>query len=88
MSRIRLFKTTSNTNGNPRRGSSGPRIATLGDSSQPDPPIRPHVDDDEDEEEPGRDQAESWFAGGERRLVSVISASIIYLIRHLQAGYR
>lgn len=70
LSRIHLFKATPNTNGNPRRGSSGPRIATLRDTTQPDPPARDHVSDDEDEDESGRDQGESWFAGGERRLVN------------------
>ena len=89
MSRSRLFKTTSDTNCNLRNGSSGPRIATLRDSTQPDPPARHHVSDDEDEEESGRDQGESWFAGGERRLVLIVSlTSVIYLIRHLQVGYR
>ena len=73
MSHIRLFTATSNANGDPRSGSSGPRIATLRDTSQPDPPARHHASDDEDEEESGRDQAESWFAGGERRLVFIIS---------------
>ena len=64
-------------NSGPRQGSSGPRIATLGDTTQPDPPARPHVSDDEDEEEPGRGQGESWFAGGERRSASIISLTSI-----------
>lgn len=57
--------------GSDRPTSSGPRIATLRDSSQQDQPARPHVSDDEDEEESGRDQGESWFAGGERSGISV-----------------
>lgn len=85
----RLFKQISNPESNLRRGSSGPRIATLRDTSQQDPPARHHVSDDEDEDESGRDQGESWFAGGERRFVITISStSIITLIQHFQAGYR
>lgn len=57
--------------GSDRPGSSGPRIATLRDTTQPDPPARHHASDDEDEEDSGRDQAESWFAGGERSGISV-----------------
>jgi hypothetical protein len=89
MSQIYLFKATPNTNGNPRHGSSGPRIATLRDSNQPDPPVRHHASDDEDEEESNREQGESWFAGGERRSVFIVSStSTMWLIRHLQVGYR
>jgi len=80
------FKATSNIN--PRRGSSEPRIASLRDSTQPDPPARQHVSDDEDEEESSRDQGESWFAGGERRLAFTTFPSIVSLIRHFQVGYR
>jgi len=66
-----------------------PRIATLRDTAQPDPPARQHISDDEDEEETGRDQAESWFAGGERRSAFIIpSTSIVPLIRRIQVGYR
>lgn len=57
--------------GSDSRGSSGPRIATLRDTTQPDAPARQHVSDDEDEDESGREQGESWFAGGERSGISV-----------------
>jgi len=77
VARLYLFGATSQRNSGPRQGSSGPRIATLGDTTQPDPPARHHVSDDEDEEEPGRGQGESWFAGGERRSASIISLTSI-----------
>jgi UBX domain-containing protein 1 len=57
--------------GSERQGSNGRRIATLGDTSRSDPPVRHSVSDDEDEEDPARDQGESWFAGGERSGISV-----------------
>ena len=79
VSRILLFKATSNPDGDSRHGSSGRRVATLHDASQPDPPARHHASDDEDEEESGRDQGESWFAGGERRLVFIMSSTSIHL---------
>jgi len=69
---VYLFEATSNANSHSRNGSSGPRIATLRDTTQPDPPARQHISDDEDEEESGRDQAESWFAGGERRSAFIV----------------
>ncbi|KAF9650454.1 SEP-domain-containing protein [Thelephora ganbajun] len=71
VSRFHLFQATSDIDCNPRGDSSRPRIATLRDTTQPDPPARHHVSDDEDEEDPGRDQGESWFAGGERSGISV-----------------
>lgn len=70
-----MFKATSNTTTNPRSGSSGHRIATLRDTTQPDPSARHHVSDDEDEEESGREQGESWFAGGERRLAFIMTST-------------
>jgi len=86
--RFHLFKMTSDANNNPRHGTSGPRIASLRDAAQPDPPVR-HVSDDDDEEESGRDQGESWFAGGERRLAVIMSStSIVSLIRHTSVGYQ
>jgi hypothetical protein len=87
VSHFHLFKATSNTSGNPRRGTSGPRIATLRDTTQPDPPARHHASDDEDEDESSR-EPESWFAGGERRLASPCLRPQSYLIRRLQVGYR
>ena len=70
-----LFEAMSNANNHSRNNPSGRRIATLRDTTQPDPPARQHISDDEDEEESGRDQAESWFAGGERRSASIMSST-------------
>lgn len=79
----------SNANNRYRNNPNGPRIATLRDTTQPDPSARQHISDDEDEEESGRDQAESWFAGGERRSAFIMSStSIASLIHHIQVGYR
>lgn len=84
-----LFESTFNPNNHTRNNPSGPRIATLRDTTQPDPPARQHISDDEDDEESGRDQPESWFAGGERRSALIVSStSIVPLILHIQVGYR
>jgi len=72
-----LFKTRSDVNNDHRHGTSGPRIASLRDAAQPDPPARHHASDDDDEEESGKDQGESWFAGGERRLAFIMSSTPI-----------
>ena len=84
---IHLFNALLNINNNTRRGSAGRRIATLRDTTQPDLPARHPASDDEDDEESGKDQGESWFAGGERRLDFIASSTlIIFLIRHLSSG--
>lgn len=84
VSQLHLSKATSNASNRPRQGSSGPRIATLRDTTQPDAPARHHASDDEDEDESAREEGESWFAGGERRLAFIASStSILSLIRHL-----
>ena len=75
VSQFHLLEATLNTEGHPRHGSGGRRIATLRDTTQPDPPARHHGSDDEDDEESGRDQGESWFAGGERRLAFITSST-------------
>lgn len=84
VSQLHLSKATSNASNRPRQGSSGPRIATLRDTTQPDAPARHHASDDEDEDESAREEGESWFAGGERRLAFIASStSILSLIRDL-----
>ena len=87
-SSIHPFNLLPNTNNNTRRGPGEPRIATLRDATQPDLPARHHASDDEDDEESGRDQGESWFAGGERRLDLITSWTLltVSLIRYLSSG--
>lgn len=78
MSRFFMSQVMPHPWGDLRPGASGPRIATLRDSN-PDPPPRHHASDDEDEDEPGRDQGESWFAGGERRFAFTTPSIQSYL---------
>ena len=75
VSRFYMFRAMSNPGRNLRRGSSGHRIATLRDTSHPDPPARHHLSDDDDDEESGREQGESWFAGGERRFAFIMPST-------------